>query len=376
MKVLQLATAGPLYGAERWILALASSLDPAKVECQIAVIDDQHGDEPPLHGAARMAGLKSRRIRYRGYVDWAAARALRALLRNERFDVVHSHGYKADLLALLGAWRTPAATLATPHGWSECADWKLRLYEWGDRALFPFFDAVAPLSPALRDGIVANPLAARKVRYIANGVDLEEVDLARSTAGASPAGGSGLNVGYCGQLIARKDVATLLRAFSQVGDASARLTIIGKGPERAALEAETRRLGIEEKVQFLGYRPDRLELVARLDVFVLPSLREGIARCLMEAMALKIPVIATDIPGNRDVVEQGETGMLFPPGDVDALGLLLRSFAARTDGQRQLRVDKARVAIEEAYSAAGMASAYERLFVDLATVRPLALRLD
>jgi glycosyltransferase involved in cell wall biosynthesis len=366
IKVLQLATAGPLYGAERWILALIANHDPAEVESAIAVIDDLGGEEPPLLAAARAAGITCHRIPCRGRMDPAAIRHLRRLLREGGFDVVHSHGYKADLMTVLAAWRTPVATVATPHGWSEHADWKLKAYEWGDRALFGLFDAVAPLSPDLRDGILRNPLAAKRVHYIGNGLDLTEVDRARAAYNQRPVRGRGLVVGYCGQLIARKDVSTLLKAFARWRNDDAELLIIGEGADRAALENEAKALRIWTQVQFAGYRPDRLEWMARCDLFVLPALREGVPRCLMEAMALRVPVMASDIPGNRDIVIPGRTGSLFAPGDVDALAQLLTQFEAMPAAERDAQVDSAHTLIDEEYSGRKMASSYQALFSQVA----------
>ncbi len=362
LRVLQLAMAGPLYGAERWILALAAHLDPERVDCHVAVIDDLGGAEPPLLAAAGEAGLASHRIACRGRVDFAAARALRRLLAEGDFDIVHSHGYKADVLTLLACRGARVATVATPHGWSEQADWKLLAYEYGDRALFSFFDAVAPLSPELCAGVRRNPFARGKLHYIPNGVDLDEVDAARAAARAQPPLGEGPVIGYCGQLIARKDVGTLLRAFATLE--AGRLMLLGEGEDRATLEAEAVALGVADRVTFAGYRPDRLEWIARTDMFVLPSRREGVPRCLMEAMALGVPVVASDIAGNRDIVT-GETGRLFDVGDVDGLAEALRATLAMGEEERRAQADRARALIEQGYSARAMARAYEGLFSSL-----------
>lgn len=357
IRVLQLATAGPLYGAERWVLALARGFDPARVDCHVGVIDDLGGEEPPLLAAAREQGFACHRIPFRGRFDPAAVGALRGRLIEGRFDVVHAHGYKADLLALAAARGTDVRTVATPHGWSEKVDWKLRLYEWADRLSFRWFDAVAPLSPDLRDGLLRDVKLASVMHYIPNGVDLEEIDAARNVPRDA---GTGPVIGYCGQLIARKDVATLLRAFALVDLPDARLLLVGEGDERAALEEQATRLGVADRTQFAGYRSDRLDWMARFDLFVLPSLREGIPRCLMEAMALGVPVIASDIAGNRDLVTRGETGHLFATGDAQRLAERIK--ATLTDPDRAAMVERARARIEQRHSGRAMAQAYEALF--------------
>ncbi len=366
LKVLQLGTCGPLYGAERWILALVRNLDPARVESHIAVIADEPGGDAPLLDAALAAGFRGHRIEAPGRVNLRAVPALRELIRQHRIDVVHSHGYKADLIALLGARGTAAKTLATPHGWSHDAGWKLRGMEAMDRVLFRWFDAVAPLSPDLAEG-----LRGGNVHLIPNGVDLTEI----ASAGLPPPELQALRahgpvIGYAGQLIARKDLGTLLRAFAAWARKDASLVLVGEGDQRAELEALAASLAIAHRTHFTGFRPDRLEWIKGFDLFVLPSRVEGIPRCLMEAMALGVPVLASDIAGTRELVTHGETGLLFPAGDASALTTLLDPALDRETSEQRAQAGRQR--IEQNYSGQAMARAYEGLFAALKSFTPTA----
>ena len=116
LKVLQLGTPGPLHGAERWILALVRNLDPALGESHIAVIDDAPGAPVPLLDEAARLGICGHRIDAPGKFSLKAVQALRELVRGGGFDIVHSHGYKPDLITLLALRGTGAKALATPHG--------------------------------------------------------------------------------------------------------------------------------------------------------------------------------------------------------------------------------------------------------------------
>lgn len=370
VRVLQLATAGPLYGAERWILALMRVLDPEQTFCSIAVLDDLGGSDPPLISAARKSGFRCHTIPCRGRFDLTAVNRLSALVREEGFQIVHSHGYKADLISLLATSRLPVQTVATPHGWSanSDSDWKLALYEWADWVSFAFFDTVVPLSRHLRDSVMKNPLARRKVEYIPNGVDLKEIDEARALASTLPRLGAGPVIGYCGQLIRRKDLSTLLSAFAQWSRRDATLVLIGDGTCRNELVAQARDLGIADRTLFVGYTPDRLEWMARFDAFVLASVREGIPRCLMEAMALEVPVIASAIAGNRDLVEHGVTGLLFQPGDAKELCSLFDCMFRHPAPLSGRQVIEARRIIEQRHSGQAMALAYQALFQGLASI--------
>jgi glycosyltransferase involved in cell wall biosynthesis len=352
LKVLQLGGQGQLYGAERWILALARNLDPSQVESHIAAIKDE--DELPvalLDEAARL-GFPAHVITAPGRFNPSAILQLRRVIQDYGINVIHSHGYKADVLALLAAINTGCKTLSTPHGWSRDAGWKLRMYERLDQAIFRWFDAVSPLSAELMQGLSGN------LALIPNGVDLLEID----EAGDPPQVLQKLRkrgpvIGYAGQLIARKDLSTLIAGFAQWDRRDASLVIVGEGDQRAELEALAIQTGIGAQVHFAGFRPDRLEWMRGFDLFVLPSLEEGIPRCLMEAMALGVPVLASDIPGNRELAQHGECALLFPPGDAAALVKALE--LALKPSQRAVA---ARENIEAGYSASRMARDYQALF--------------
>ncbi len=361
LKVLQLGTIGPLYGAERWILALIRNLEAVKVESHVAVIADQPGADVPLLDAASADGFGLHALHAPGRFNWAAVRELRNLIDRECYDIVHSHGYKADIIAWLACRGRDCKIVSTPHGWSSNAGIKLRIYEALGRRALRHFDAVVPLSSDLYQGLAKDGSIEKHLHQITNGVDIDEIN-----ARVEPPNelvqfrGKGPVIGYIGQLIARKDVATLLNAFavwSQSNDA--RLVLVGEGDARPSLEAQAAALGIADHVLFTGFRSDRLAWLKSFDAFVLPSHLEGIPRCLMEAMAAGIPVIASDIPGNRDIVHHEQTGLLFPTGDTVALiAALDRAFDAKAEQRAQRGI----ALIHSQFSAKAMADAYADLF--------------
>jgi len=169
-------------------------------------------------------------------------------------------------------------------------------------------------------------------------------------------------------VITRKRVDTLVRAFHGLAVPGKRLCVIGEGPQRGEIERLAAELGEADRAAFLGYREDRIALLHGFDLFVLPSMLEGIPRCLMEAMGAGIACIATDIPGCRDLVRPDVTGLLFPPGD-DAE---LERQMARLVEHRQLRDELARAAreyVRKAHSAEAMAGHYLELYDRLASRR-------
>lgn len=365
-KVLQLGSPTGLYGAERWILALARYLDRAEVDTTIAVIRDDPSLAAPLCEQARALGFESHIFDAPGRINWSAVTQLRRYLVDRSIDVLHTHGYKTDIIGLLAARGTRCRLLSTPHGWSVKAGPALAFYEWLDRLAFLGFDAVAPLSEGIHQDLESIPRLRARLHLIRNGVDIGEID---SVTGIAPDVAQWREqgefvIGYVGQLIERKGLMVLLEAFAQLGIPRRKLALIGEGPQRAELEARAKALGIAEQVHFFGFRSDRLALMRGFHVFALPSRLEGIPRCLMESMAASVAIVSSDIPGSRDLVTDGQTGLLFPVDDVSALSARLKQ--CEDPALRAALIERARAFVVEKYSAESMARSYQALYRDLA----------
>lgn len=369
IRVLQLGSPTGLYGAERWILALVRHLDPTRVDSEVATVLDDPDLNADLCREAQRMGIRSTVFEAHGKFNWAAVRALRRHVRQNAIDIVHTHGYKSDVVGLLATRGTSCKIITTPHGWSVNAGYKLRFYETLDRAAFGFFDRVVPLSQDLYDGLKSIPFVRRKLRLITNGVDLRDIDetsvLAEEIREWKAHGH--FVIGYIGQLIARKGLDQLLKALAGIELRTWRLAIVGDGPAAAALAQLARERGLDDRVRFFGFRDDRLAFLKGFDLFVLPSRLEGVPRCLMEAMAGRVPVAASDIPGCRDLVRHGQTGLLFDPGDVEAIRRTVLQ-TMRDDGLRERLKAQARRSIETEWSAENMARKYMQLYDELVAV--------
>lgn len=367
LRVLHLGSPTGLYGAERWILALINNIDSSCVESEVAVVLDDPSLDAPLCSEAAAMGFASTVFEAHGKFSWAAVRQVRAHILSRRIDVLHTHGYKSDLIALLAARGTGCRIVTTPHGWSTDADLKLSVYEALDRLLFYGFDAVAPLSEDLYAGLANWPGLARRLRLITNGVDLRDIDRRDEVSEEllTWKRDGELLLGFIGQLIPRKGLDLLLQTLSEWGGAEWRLAIVGEGEDRPKLERLAVELNLAQRVRFFGFRPDRLALLRAFDVFVLPSRLEGVPRCLMEAMACQVPIVASDIPGCRDLIAPGQTGLLFASDDVGGLKRAL-DIMARDDGARHTFAANARRSVEDTWSAKHMAGCYLDLYRELA----------
>lgn len=270
--------------------------------------------------------------------DLRAAWSLWRILRRERVDVLHTHNPKPGVYGrIIGRLAGVPHVVNTVHGLfaTESDHCAKRCIVYGLEVLSArFSDAELIQNPEDLELLRNLPLYPRsRARLLGNGVDLkrfepsrfsdEERLRVRNELGISP---GQIAVGAVGRLVVEKGYLELFRAAEQLGPEYVVFAIGPDDPEKAdaitpAAVERARRNG----VRFLGMRTDVESVYAGLDIFVLPSYREGYPRVAMEAAAMGLPVVATDVRGCRQVVEDGLTGMLIPPRDSDALAAAIKA---------------------------------------------------
>lgn len=366
IKVLQLGSSIGLYGAERWILALIKNMDCSKIDSLVGSISENIVEEPALCLEAKKLGFATYTFRSKSSFDLGVVSSLRRFIINNNIAILHTHGYKTDLIGLFATRGLKCKLISTPHGWTNSPDLKLRIYETIDRFIFPFFDAVVPLSDGLFRSLQGIPGLRRRLHFIQNGVDTEEIEAEKNISAELSAWKSeGLFViGYIGRLTSGKGLDVLLDAVANHAEPHWRIAIVGEGEQEAELKTLVQSLKIDSFVSFFGFRSDRLSFLNGFDVFVLPSRSEGIPRCLMEAMVAGVPIVASDIPGCRYLVKDGETGLLFQVDNPMSLAIAIK----KIEGTILLRDNLSKAAREfviSQYSAAKMAGEYTSLFTAL-----------
>lgn len=287
-------------------------------------------------------------------------------IRENDVDIIHTHGYKSDILGLLAAKKTGIKCVATAHGYESNPAFKLGIYFKVGGIALKFFDIVAPLSPELLEYCESFKIKPEKLRLIPNGVDLTEIDALEPVSPQSKDTSGARYIGYVGRLARHKYVKDLLSSFAILAPKfpELRLRIVGDGSEREVLETQARELGLAERIEFLGFRDDRLELMRDLEIFGMTSSSEGVPRVMMEAMSLKRPVVAYNILGVDQLIFEGETGLLAEFGDVEKHASQCEKFLndaelARAHGER------ARAYIEKEFSGQSLARKYSALFEEL-----------
>jgi len=366
LNVLQFICSSGFYGAERWVLALAKYLNPNEVRCHLAVTIESGNDELKIvHEFDKLDG-KVFELPMRNKFDFKVVDHLVEVIKANDIDIIHTHGYKSDILGLLAAKKAGIKIVITPHGFSNGIDLKLRLFIWLGCQSFRFADIVAPLSKALCKDVRGFGVKEERLVYVQNGVDLSEVEEQKVKENTLKAVGNNKRIGFVGQMISRKNIKDILDIFEGLAEKYPNITLslLGDGESRPELEEYTKTLSHKDRIEFLGFRDDRLELLQSFDLFVMTSSLEGIPRCLMEATAMGIPVAAYNIAGIDQLIEHDKTGLLAPYGDKSLLSSYWEELLFNQEKADQVS-NAACDFVNANYSGKRMANEYVTLFNNL-----------
>lgn len=316
---------------------------------------------------ARQSGVSVLVVRKKAGIDLGSLMKLRGALKACDADVIHTHNATAHYLAALVAARRPRNILVnTRHGMGgpRTSDRRERFFSLalGRTA------GVAAVSQAAARRLVEERIApADLVSVVPNGIRVRAfVNQDWSAArGRLDLPEDALVVGTVGRLNWAKDHAFLLRAFQAFARnaPSAFLVIIGEGEQREALERLTADLALRGRVRFLGDRPDVALLLPGMDIFALSSRTEGYSVALLEACAAGIAIVATDVGGNREIIQDQVTGLLVEHGNPASLENALARLAESTSLRAQFG-NRARAWAAANASLETMAERYERLYLD------------
>lgn len=337
--VLHFASEPVRGGAEEHMLTLLKRLDRARYRPLLAahprlleLMPDRPADVGPYP------------VELRGPRDLAGARRLVRVLRDERVAIVHSHMFQASRLASPLAWLAGVrTTVETPHIREHWRKGWIKGSFAIDRLVGRFVTRYIAVSEANAEYLINQKrLPRRKVTVVRNGIALERFDPAqvapprlRESLGLAPEAPVVL---VAARLEPQKGHRVLLDAWPAVLGVfpRARLVLLGEGGERAALEHQAARLGIDTTVTFAGYQANVPEWLALADFTVLPSFFEGLPLAALESLAAGRPVVATAVDGTTEVVLDQATGLLVPPGATAPLAAAICRLLAAPDFAREL----------------------------------------
>ncbi len=355
MNIVHLDAQIPWRGGEQQVFYLAQRLQTGS--CANVVVC------PPasaLYQRACAAGLPTKALRMRHELDLLAAWQLGRYLRHQQVDILHMHEARAHTIGLLAAPVAPTVRLVvsrrviSPLGQNLLSRWKYA---------HPRVHYLT-VSEAVRQVLLASGIPAGRVQTVWSGIDIHRCLAVQPASPLFPAGTH--VIGTVGALTGEKGHKSLLEAMQLLVQREPRLGLIiaGDGALRPALEAQVTVAGLMAHVHLAGFRQDILPLMQGFEIFVFPSYAEGLGTAMLDAMALGKPVVAARSGGIPEVVQEGQTGLLVPPHDSQALAEAI-SYLLQHPTHAQALGEAGRQRVQQYFTAERMActtlQAYQRI---------------
>jgi glycosyltransferase involved in cell wall biosynthesis len=327
-------------GPEKTILFSVREADPESFRLHVAYLKSRDDTEFDLAERAQNLGIDDFvTIEEDHKFDVRALKSLHRVLRERKIDILSCHCYKSDLYGLILSRFHPMKLVTTAHGplasfqfFRSAQNWRVRyIYDQLDLMLLRYFDQVLIVSDSMRKAVARFGVPDSKIIWVKNSID--------STYFQRPAERSfelrdqlgiprnAIVVGAVGRLNAEKDYPNFFDAARILLADRPELyfTIAGNGPLEELLQDQVRSMGLSNRVLFLGHFHDVRQVYAMMDVYVLSSTREGLPNAVLEAMALEVPIVATDVDGVREAVVHEREALLVPARDPKRLAEGVRS---------------------------------------------------
>ncbi len=373
IRVLECIRQGKIGGGESHLLSLTAHLDRERFEPVVLSFTDG-----PMMDRLKEMGVETRLIYTEKPFDVRVWRRVKRLLQEVQPDIIHAHGTRANSNVLWAARSLGIPVIYTVHGWSFHQDQHplvRRLRIWGEKYLTKKSQVNISVSASnQQSGKDFIPSFSSVV--INNGIDERKFDAAgkykdiRAELNIDPAA---VLVLFIARFTAHKQPLILLEAFVEAlrVNSALRLLMVGEGDQQAEAVRRVQELGLGDKITILNFRQDVPDVLAAADIFVLPSLWEGLPIGLLEAMAMGKAVIATEVDGTKEIVEDGVNGMLIRTAGLDVqLSAALISLAKDEQRRRYYGIQAIRT-VKGRYNAAAMTRTIENIYAGLYKGRPI-----
>ena len=358
-------------GAQRQLVELSRELRRRlgwRVSCLVYRRDGFYAER------LRETGVQIVELPKRRRLDPLLPARMAAWLRAERADVVHSFMLNPSLWTLFAVRSMGRSRPAFAAAERDSVIGRTPRQRALQMLVYHGCDAVTANSSVAAEAIAARlRVPARRIHYLPNGIDLAAWDREAERTSPLPREPERLHLALIGRLQPQKDHALLFEALRRIEPARRatwRVWCVGASPDGAemarALEAQVRASGLQEVVRFVAPTPQVPALMRSLDVLVLPSRHEGFPNVVLEAMASRLPVVASRVGDVPRLVEDGATGYLFESGDADGLAAALLRACELPAAQRRAMGQRARASVEGRYDLATVAGAHARFYESLA----------
>ncbi len=352
IKILELRDAdGPGGGPEKTILLGSALADTSRFDITVCYLRRQWDQDRSISTRAAKLGIKYTELRQSGKFDRNLWRNLRQLVRREAFDIVHSHDYKSDFYNLMLAKREGTIPLATAHGWTGHSLRERWIYYPFDKIALRSFPVVICVSSDIAAALRKYGVKQEKLRVIPNGIDPDrfrrdaaqvKVDRERWNCQSDE-----FVIGSVGRLEPQKRFDLLIESIARIHRESpqTRLLIAGEGSQRQSLQSLIDRLQLSDVCRLIGHCSQISQFYQALDLYVQSSDYEGTPNVILEAMAMEVPIVATDAGGTSDILTNGVDGMIVPIQNVESLTEAIGRCLNQPDMTRE-RVRSARAKVE------------------------------
>jgi glycosyltransferase involved in cell wall biosynthesis len=333
----------------------------------VAALVDPGGGMYPFLDTLEKEGVQTVRMPLPGRAYSRERAAIRELLAELAPDVVHTHGYRSDVVDGGVARATGIPVISTVHGFTG-GGVRNRVYEWIQERAFRDFDAVVAVSRPIVERLERRGVPHARIHLIPNAFDgaasVVERASARERLGLPK---EELTIGWVGRLSAEKGPDVFIDALALLAEPLPAAAIVGSGPDEPALHERAVRSGVDERLRWLGVVPGAGVLLAAFDLLVLSSRTEGIPIVLLEAAAAEVPIVATRVGGVPSMFPDGEV-LLVPPDDPRALAAAIDAVRSDPEGARE-RATAARRRVERDFAPRPWLERHEALYRSLAGER-------
>lgn len=369
MRILHIIDSAGFYGAETVLLHLMEEQRRQGLGPALASIGTVGAGEKDIEREARSRGLDVEPFRMRAGPNLRGIRQVLAYARRGGFDIVHSHGYKGNiLLGLMPRRQRGFPMVTTVHGFTWTGGLSRMLaYQILDSISLLTIDRVVLVNPMMRDHPWLRCLGPGRFEVVRNGIPVASGTIRASLPPEMDEFvRRGSAIVSVGRLSEEKGTEFLLEAVASLvaEGRNLQLVLIGEGALRHRLEARAAALDISDRVMFAGYMPDAGSFLHRFDIFAMPSLTEGLPMVLLEAMLAGTAVVATRVGGIPEVLEDGNAGLLVEPRDPSAIRQGIASVLDDPELARA-RTVRAEERVRAEYSSATMANGYLRVYEGL-----------
>ena len=368
MDIVQLLAPGPFGGLERVVTLLSIGLARRGHRVLAALlVEAEQKEQPGLATALEHAGIRVELIcaPHRAYRQ--ERELVRRFLKAERPDVVHTHGYHADVLLRSVAQRLGLPVVATVHGFTT-GGIKNRIFEWLERRSLRRMDLTVAVSDPLARRLIESGVPADRTRVVRNAYAPPGEFLSRDQArGRLGLGSRDQVIGWVGRVSPEKGPDVMLEGLLCMATPGAKLCVIGRGRLQAAMEQRVEQLGLTGRVLWRGAIPDAWQLFRAFDVYCMSSRTEGTPMALFEAMAAGVPVVTTRVGGIPDVVSDREA-WLVPSGEPAALAAALDQ-ALGDPAERARRIEAAASRLARDFALEPWLERYEAIYRSVTTPR-------